>query len=58
MTTPIYEGAETRWLVYALSKRDHNCFIGQNVDDNGPERGTICRILYMQIYAALKRGRI
>ena len=50
--------ADTRWLIYALSKRDHSCLIGQNVDDNGPELGTICRILHMQIYAALKRGRI
>ena len=55
MTTLVYD---TRWLIYALSKRDHNCLIGQNVDDSGPERGTICRIPYMQIYAAPKRGRI
>ena len=50
--------ADTRWLIYALSKRDHNCIISQNVDDSGPERGTIRRILYMQIYVAHKRVRV
>ena len=48
--------ADTRWLIYALSKRDHNCIIGQNVEYYAVDQNEA--LFYMQIYAAPKRGRV